>query len=179
MIILKSFLNRITTEPIFKITNTPTIKNNQTKALFIMNLTISVKQLGKKHPILQEKSIEIAASKAVISVNLLLHLVVEQQVNQFMASSFEIDDEDKTHLPKENYLPILIDTGKVSFGALYNQSKPDLARAQETAIQAFEDGMYAIFYGDDELLKLNQEIDLSENKTVTFIRLTFLAGSYW
>ncbi|OAZ04144.1 hypothetical protein [Flavobacterium succinicans] len=144
-----------------------------------MNLTISVKQLGKKHPILQEKRIEIATSNAIISIKKLLQLVVEQQVNQFVTSSFEVDDEDKTNLPKDNYLPLLTDTGKVSFGALYNHNIPDLVKAQETAIQAFEDGMYAVFYGDDELQNLNQEIDLSENKTVTFIRLTFLACSYW
>lgn len=144
-----------------------------------MNITVSVKQLGKKHPVLQEKGIEIATLKTVLSLSELLQLVVEQQVNQFLNSSFEIDDEDKTHLPQGNYLPILIDTGKVSFGALYNHNKPDLVKAQETAIQAFEDGMYVVFFGDDPIEQLSQEVDLSENKTLTFIRLTFLAGSYW
>ncbi len=144
-----------------------------------MNVTISVKQLGKKYPILQEKSIEIGTSKAKIFVNELLELVVEQQVKQFLSSSFEIDDEDKTHLPKDNYLPILIDTGKVGFGAVYNHKKPNVEVAQQTAIQAFEDGIYVVFYGDEQLEKLNQEIDLTEKKIITFIRLTFLAGSYW
>ena len=144
-----------------------------------MNITVSVKQLGKKHPVLQEKGIEIATLKTVLSLSELLQLVVEQQVNQFAASSFEVDDEDKIHLPTDNYLPLLTETGKVGFGAIYNHNKPDLVKAQETAIQAFEDGMYAVFYGDDPLEQLSQEVDLSENKTLTFIRLTFLAGSYW
>ena len=144
-----------------------------------MNLTISVRQLGKKHPILQDKTIEIAAENAVISTKNLIELVVGYQVQLFHASSFEFEDEDKIHLPKENYLPILTDTGKVGFGALYNHNKVDLAKAQETALQAFEDGMYAIFYGDDQLETLPQEIKLEENKPLTFLRLTFLAGSYW
>jgi TPP-dependent indolepyruvate ferredoxin oxidoreductase alpha subunit len=145
-----------------------------------MNITISVKQLGKKHPILQEKPIEIGTSKTKIFVNELLELVVEQQVKQFLSSaSFEIDDEDKTHFPKDNYLPILIDTGKVGFGGIYNHKKPNVELAQQTALQAFEDGIYVIFYGEEQLEKLNQEIDLIEKKTITFVRLTFLAGSYW
>ncbi|GGF11076.1 hypothetical protein [Flavobacterium limi] len=144
-----------------------------------MNISISVKQLGKKHPLLQEKSIALPIDNPLITIQKLIESVVEYQVQLFHASSFEFEDEDKIHLPKENYLPILTDTGKVGFGALYNHNKVDLAKAQETALQAFEDGMYAIFYGDDQLETLTEQIDLSQNKTLTFIRLTFLAGSYW
>lgn len=144
-----------------------------------MNITISVKQLGKKHPLLQEKSIALNIENPVISTQKLIESIVDYQVQLFHASSFEFEDEDKIHLPKENYLPILTDTGKVGFGALYNHNKVDLAKAQENAIVAFEDGLYAVFYGDDQLETLTEEIDLSQNKSVTFIRLTFLAGSYW
>lgn len=144
-----------------------------------MNITISVKQLGKKHPLLQEKSIALNIENPVISTQKLIESIVDYQVQLFHSSSFEFEDEDKIHLPKENYLPILTDTGKVGFGALYNHNKVDLAKAQENAIVAFEDGLYAVFYGDDQLETLTEEIDLSQNKSVTFIRLTFLAGSYW
>lgn len=144
-----------------------------------MNISISVKQLGKKHPLLQEKKITLAIENPVISAQKLIESIVEYQVQLFHSSSFEFEDEDKIHLPKENYLPILTDTGKVGFGALYNHNKVDLAKAQENAIVAFEDGLYAVFYGDDQLETLTEEIDLSQNKPITFIRLTFLAGSYW
>lgn len=144
-----------------------------------MNISISVKQLGKKHPLLQEKSITLAIENPIITTQKLIESVVEYQVQLFHASSFEFEDEDKIHLPKENYLPILTDTGKAGFGALYNHNKVDLVKAQETAIQAFEDGLYAVFYGDDQLETLTEQIDLSQNKTIIFIRLTFLAGSYW
>lgn len=144
-----------------------------------MNITISVKQLGRKYPILQDKSIELATQNPIITTQTLIELVVDYQVQLFRSSSFEFEDEDKIHLPKENYLPILTDTGKVGFGALYNHNKIDLTKAQQNAVLAFEDGLYAIFYGDDELKELSQSIDLSMNKALTFIRLTFLAGSYW
>ncbi|WP_433832447.1 hypothetical protein [Flavobacterium anhuiense] len=144
-----------------------------------MNLSISVKQLGKKHPLLQEKNIALALESPVITTQKLIESIVDHQVQLFRSASFEFEDEDKIHLPKEHYLPILTDTGKVGFGALYNHNQVDLAKAQENAIQAFEDGMYAVFYGDDQLETLTEQIDLSQNKNLTFIRLTFLAGSYW
>ncbi|MEL1254436.1 hypothetical protein AAEO57_11660 [Flavobacterium sp. DGU38] len=144
-----------------------------------MNISISVKKLGKKHPLLQEKSIALAIENPVITTQKLIESIVDHQVQLFHASSFEFEDEDKIHLPKENYLPILTDTGKAGFGAIYNHNKVNLIKAQETAIQAFEDGLYAIFYGDDQLETLTEQIDLSQNKAITFIRLTFLAGSYW
>lgn len=144
-----------------------------------MDLTISVKQLGKKHPILHEKRIELVIKTPLVTTRKLIELVVDYQVQLFNSSSFEWEDEDKIHLPKENYLPVLTDTGKIGFGALYNHNKVDVIMAQENAILAFEDGLYAVFYGDDQLETLSEEVNLSDNKTITFIRLTFLAGSYW
>ena len=144
-----------------------------------MNISISVTQLGKKHPLLQEKIIALDIENPVITTQKLIESLVDHQVQLFRSSSFEFEDEDKIHLPKENYLPILTDTGKVGFGALYNHNQVDLAKAQENAIIAFEDGLYAVFYGDDQLEMLTEQIDLSQNKNLTFIRLTFLAGSYW
>ena len=138
-----------------------------------------MKQLGKKHPLLREQLFEIAHNQSTISLDLLLKLVVEQQVQKFNSRKVDIEDQDTTHAPVENYLQILTDTGKVGFGNLYNENKVDLTKAQENALLAFEDGMYAVFYGDDELSTLSQTIDLSIQQTFTFIRLTFLAGSYW
>ena len=146
---------------------------------FKMDLTISVKQLGKKQPILKESTFDLDIPTSIISVRILIELIVEHQVKLFNASSFEWDEEDRVHLPRENYLPILTDTGKVGFGALYNHNKIDLSTAQQNAILAYEDGLFAVFYGDDELTNLELPVDLSLNKTLTFIRLTFLAGSYW
>lgn len=144
-----------------------------------MNLTISVKQLGKKHPLLQEQTVVLDTDTALITVRTLITLVVQQQIDQFNTASFEVEDVDQYHFPKDHYLPILTDTGKIGFGALYNHNKPDVLKAQETALQAFEDGMYVIFYGEEELTTLEQEVNLNDSKTATFIRLTFLVGSYW
>ncbi|MCS4303878.1 hypothetical protein [Chryseobacterium sp. BIGb0232] len=144
-----------------------------------MNIKVTVKQLGRKHPVLSEQKIEIAYEDSVISLKNLLKLIVQQQVEEFNAQSFELEDEDSTKIPTDNYLNILTDTGKVGFGSIYNLKKADVQKAQDNAIQAFEDGMFAIFYNDEQFSDLGQTIDLSLQHTFTFIRLTFLAGSYW
>lgn len=144
-----------------------------------MEIKVTVKQLGRKHPVLAEQSIEIAHHENHISLKHLLQLVVQQQVTAFNAKSFELEDEDLSKIPQENYLNILTDTGKVGFGSIYNQKRADLQKAQENAIQAFEDGMFAVFYNDEPIESLTQIIDLNLQYTFTFIRLTFLSGSYW
>lgn len=144
-----------------------------------MEIKVTVKQLGRKHPILSEQKLEINANEANISLENLLRLVVQQQVEAFNSKSFEMEDVDYAKLPTENYLNILTDTGKVGFGSIYNQKKADLQKAQENAIQAFEDGLFAVFYNDEQIENLSHEINLDLHHTFAFIRLTFLAGSYW
>ncbi|MCI3936531.1 hypothetical protein MQX03_04930 [Chryseobacterium aahli] len=144
-----------------------------------MEIKVIVKQLGKKHPVLAEQKLDIDYNEVNISLENLLKLVVQQQVEVFNAKSFELEDEDYAKIPTENYLNILTDTGKIGFGSIYNQKKADLQKAQENALQAFEDGMFAVFYNDEQLENISQNINLNLDHTFTFIRLTFLAGSYW
>ncbi|KPE49597.1 hypothetical protein [Chryseobacterium indologenes] len=144
-----------------------------------MEIKVIIKQLGKKHPVLAEQKLEIEYSANNIALEKLLKLIVQQQVTAFNAKSFELEDEDYAKIPEDHYLNILTDTGKVGFGSIYNQKKADLEKAQENVIQAFEDGLFAVFYNDEQLENLTQTIDLSQKHTFTFIRLTFLAGSYW
>lgn len=144
-----------------------------------MKIKINIKQLGRKHPLLQNNIIDLNSNNPTITLREFIQKIVEHQVNLFSQSSFEIENIDKTHLPKENYLPILIDTGKLGFKAIYNHNKPDLVKAQEIALQAFEDKLYVVFQGDKELTNLSEEIDLFCDDAFVFIRLTFLVGSYW
>jgi len=144
-----------------------------------MEIKVTVKQLGRKHPVLSDQILDITHHEDSISLKHLLKLIVQQQVEAFNAKSFELEDQDYAKIPHDNYLNILTDTGKVSFGSIYNEKKANLEKAQENAIQAFEDGMFAVFYNDEQLENLSQTIDLNLQHTFTFIRLTFLAGSYW
>lgn len=69
--------------------------------------------------------------------------------------------------------------GKVSFG-LRGGSDADPEKAVENALQCFEDGIYRVFAGEEELTGLEQTIPwgAGEEKepVFTFIRLTMLSG---
>ena len=54
-----------------------------------------------------------------------------------------------------------------------------MQKACENSIQCFEDGIYRVFAGEDELTGLEERISWKENLVFTFIRLTMLAGSYY
>lgn len=49
-------------------------------------------------------------------------------------------------------------------------------QAVENTIQCFEDGIYRVFAGEDELTALSDAIPWTEGLVFTFIRLTMLSG---
>ncbi len=140
-----------------------------------MELIINVKQAGRKQALFEKQVIEIDDIGNQPSLQELITAVVKQQVITYNSKPFE-----------RNLLPFLTDeqiadqtsSGKISFGSIYNEQKADVVKAQETALQAFEDGMYAVFADDEELKLLSGQTSLSPDTVITFIRLTFLAGGY-
>ena len=65
--------------------------------------------------------------------------------------------------------------GKVSFG-LRGGEDGDTEAAAENALQCFADGIYRVFYGEEELEKIDGEIPWKDGEVFTFIRLTMLSG---
>lgn len=69
--------------------------------------------------------------------------------------------------------------GKVSFG-VHGGNAAKLDQAEGNALQCFEDGIYRVFAGEEELTGLDQPIpwehDGSDVWVFTFVRLTMLAG---
>lgn len=67
----------------------------------------------------------------------------------------------------------------MSFGWLYADNPADREKAVDTAIGCWRDGLVRVFLGDRELTGLDDPLEIQENDTFTFIRLTFLAGRLW
>jgi hypothetical protein len=141
-----------------------------------MKITVKLKQAGRKHALIEAKTIEIDEIGTNPTLAELLKAVVKQQVREYNEKTAE-----------NNLLPFLSTTeigsgasrGKIGFGRVYSDNKADLDKAQEAALQAFEDGMFAVFAGDRELSRLDDQVRFTDETKFTFIRLTFLAGSYW
>ena len=69
-------------------------------------------------------------------------------------------------------------SGKISFEG-HDGAAVVLDEATANARQCFEDGMVRIVVDDVPLRTLNQRIDISEDSTAVFIRLSMLAGRWF
>lgn len=140
-----------------------------------MKITVKAKQAGRKHALIENKTIEIDDIGTNPTLSELLKAVVKQQVEEYNSKTAE-----KTLLPflSKEEIDSQVSSGKVGFGTIYSENKADLEKAQETALQAFEDGMFAVFADETEISKLDETINFTDETIITFIRLTFLAGNY-
>ena len=141
-----------------------------------MKIIIQARQAGRKRALFEKREIEIADTGENPSLKDLIKSVVRQQVEEFNAKPLEknlVSFLSKNEIEQQNR------NGKVGFGSIYNENKVELAAAQAAALLAFEDGLFSVFAGDDEIKTLQDKIDITGSTVFTFIRLTFLAGSYW
>ena len=70
-------------------------------------------------------------------------------------------------------------SGKVSYKDPLSDQKADGEKAAAAALQAFEDGLVALFADGTRYEEAEALLPLREESQVTFIRLTFLAGRMW
>ena len=146
-----------------------------------MEIRFSVKQLTKKRPFINAQPLEIAGEYNVhYSLKDILTAIVTQQVGVFNNKKEDsINNKNLFTFFEENELNAEAETGKVRFGAIYNDKKADLDKAIETVLLAFYDGLIVIFVDERQLDKLEDQIRFNKNSVVTLVRLTFLSGSFW
>lgn len=140
-----------------------------------MTLKVNLKQIGERRqkiapidfefPNVPRNLRELITSTVEICVNEYNERVRKGETGEKPLSDAEISD--------------MASVGKIAFGINYGGKEQDLAKAIENAVQSFEDGLYRVFLNDNELEKLDEELNLSENDELTFIRLTMLAGRLW
>lgn len=142
-----------------------------------MLLKFSVKQLGKKRPFIDAKSIEIEGQyNEPCLLKELLERIVRQQVVEFNEKRAE---KSLFTFFQETEIAQEVETGKVRFKSIYNDTQADVSKAIETVWLAYQDGLIAVFIDDNQIEKLDNTVVLQESSLITFVRLTFLAGSSW
>ena len=138
----------------------------------IENRTIKLKRLGKK----KVKSLNFIIENPINTLNDLITECVTAEVNRYN------EERDKPSLisflsPKE--IEEQSETGKITFKDNYNKKKVVILEAVENAQLAFKDGLFVVFVDDDEIKTFNQELNLTPRSEISFIRMTFLVGTYW
>lgn len=66
--------------------------------------------------------------------------------------------------------------GRIVSGGQDLDQRVDLDEAVGAALQAFEDGIYYVFVDSEQRTRLEEQVELEDASTVTFLRLTPLAG---
>lgn len=139
-----------------------------------MTIKVNIKQLGKKRSRIAE--VPFVLENAPSTVRELIKEAVHTCVSEYNERVKK--GEDAAPVSAEE-ISEMSEIGKIAFGINYGGKTADERAALENALQSYEDGLYRIFIGENELGSISDSISLSENDSITFIRLTMLTGRLW
>ena len=137
-----------------------------------MTVQVNIRQIGQRKPTVQPIPFELSGTPQTVRE------LITQTVTTCVRE-YEKRQERSGDIPAPltaQQITDMSDIGKIAFGINYGDMKPDLQKAVENALQAFEDGIYRVFINDKELSAPDEKIEICEGDTLTFIRLTLLAG---
>ena len=139
-----------------------------------MNIKVNVKQIGAKRDKISGEDFFIRGVPNTVG-----ELITEAVRTCVEAYNSRVKKGDSAEPITDEDIRDMADVGKIAFGINYSRTEADEKTAAENALQAYEDGLFRIFIGEKEAGKLSDSISLSENDSVTFIKLTMLSGSMW
>ena len=139
-----------------------------------MQIYINMKTAGSRKPALVKTPYEVPDS--VSTVKELLKSLVEIEVERYNQKN--ADDTFIKYLTEAQIEEQAV-TGKVGFGRVYSDKKPNLEKAVENAMQCYQDGLVRVFRNGQELGQLEETVHFESGDEITLIRLTFLAGRMW
>ena len=137
-----------------------------------MTVQVNIRQIGQRKQTVQPIPFELSVTPQTVRE------LITQTVTTCVRE-YEKRQERSGDIPAPltaQQITDMSDIGKIAFGINYGDKKPDLQKAVENALQSFEDGIYRVFINDKELSAPDDKIEISEGDTLTFIRLTLLAG---
>ncbi|WP_068498183.1 hypothetical protein [Paenibacillus kribbensis] len=139
-----------------------------------MKLMVTVKSLGKRKPALARQEMELSpvpqTLRELIAATVALNIQRLREKQDSVALIPFLTEEE---------IQMQGETGKVGFGSIYNDAIPDIKDAVDTAMQAFEDGLYRVFVRDEEAAEPDAPLLLEDGDEIVFIRFTMLAGGLW
>ncbi len=139
-----------------------------------MTVKINIKQLGKKRS--KISGMPFVLENTPSTVRELITEAVHTCVSEY---NERVNKGENTEPLSSEQISELSEIGKIAFGINYGGKCADEKTALENALQSYDDGFYRIFIGETETGGLSDNIALSENDSITFIKLTMLTGRLW
>lgn len=138
-----------------------------------MKLNVQLKHMGKSRAEVTDFPIDVNPHHHTLRD--LLADVVCQEVTRYNRQK-QKSKQDLLEFLTEDEISAQAQEGKVRFGLIYNEKKADESKAIANALQCFEDGLVRIYINNEEVECLDTPLFLHDEDTITFVRLTFLAG---
>ncbi len=146
-----------------------------------MKLLFEQKKPGRKSQTIEP--VEISIEGIPTTVGTLIEATVKTCVEAYNRKAVKAPDNpdaDNSHKVLDQHtIDELIETGRISFGIVYNDKVVNEEEAVANALQCFEDGLFRMFLNGKPLKELSESIELKEDDLLTVVKLTMLAGRLW
>ena len=143
----------------------------------VKRVNIQIKQLNRLSAEVEGLTIAIVVSTDAITVREFLGAVVTQQVEQHIQKFKQRNTIEQLTITQEALDNILF-TSKLRFISPEKYRDINIAEEVQRVIQAYEDQLFLLFYGERELLSLEEAIVLNDADAFVFIPLNFLKASF-
>ncbi|MFM9403194.1 hypothetical protein ACKLNQ_14865 [Myroides odoratimimus] len=143
----------------------------------VKRVNIQIKQLNRLSAEVEGLTIAIVVSTDAITVREFLGAVVTQQVEQHIQKFKQLNTIEQLTIIQEALDHILF-TSKLRFTSPEKYRDINIAEEVQRVIQAYEDQLFLLFYGEQELLLLEEVIVLNDTDTFVFIPFNFLKASF-
>ncbi len=135
-------------------------------------VVLQLKRLGKKKIL----TVPFHVSKKPDTLRALIEECVKQEVQRYNKERVEsqlISFLTPSEIQEQS------ESGKIGFGDIENKTPAYVNEALENAFLAFQDGLFVVLVNDTEVKQLDDLLHLNDKSVISFIRLTFLSGTYW
>lgn len=156
--------------------------NCSNQKVHIMEFKVQIKQAGRREN-------KIVTAKLLVkqtprTVGELVACAVKSSYAQYyekadLIEAFENGDVSQAIVYSQDEIEQKAAEGKIDFGFLKNDKRISEKKAVETALQAFEDGLVAVFVDGTRYENTADVLELTGNETITFVKLTMLTGRLW
>ncbi|MGN1032747.1 MAG: hypothetical protein ACI4PU_04735 [Intestinibacter sp.] len=137
-----------------------------------MVISVNLKKIGKKKNKIEKENFHLENNPK--DVRELLIEVVKASVSNYIDEKDNVIDYLDLRQIKDKE-----EAGKITNGQSYDDRIPNLDDAIQNAISSFEDGIVRVFLEGVELVDLDQELNLVDGSSVTFVKMVMLAGRIW
>lgn len=137
-------------------------------------ITIEARVLGQKRPapVWTVPIPEIGGGTTRLLRDLIAQVVLAE------VSAFQVRQEERKliRILTPEAIAKGVENGKVDLGGRDLEQVVEPQAAVDTALQAFEDGLYFVFIDNEQQTALDSEVILQPDSRIVFVRLTPLAG---